>query len=175
MGLKIRKSAYLLSAGVGQCGYVPGLRDFCDITSLIVMTTQRKLTAALLAHELEFSTARSGGPGGQNVNKVNTKVILKFDVAQSQLLTDEEREIITQKLSASMTNDGVLMVVAQETRSQLTNKEAAVKKLEQMLAKAFVKKKARKATKPSKGAVQDRIKSKKQRSEKKKWRQNPTD
>jgi ribosome-associated protein len=67
------------------------------------------------------------------------------------------------------------MVVAQESRSQLTNKEVAVEKLEQLLAKAFVKKKARKATKPSKGAVQARIKGKKQHSEKKKWRQNPTD
>ena len=151
------------------------LRDFCDITGLIVMTTQRKLTAALLAHELDFSTARSGGPGGQNVNKVNTKVILKFDVAQSQVLTDEERDIITQKLSASMTNEGVLMVVSQESRSQLTNKETAVEKLEKMLAKAFVRKKARKATKPTKGAVQERIKGKKQRSEKKKWRQSPMD
>ncbi len=132
---------------------------------------QRIILASTLGNEIVFSASRSSGAGGQNVNKVNTKVTLKFDVKNSQHLTEEEKEIILKKLSTRLTNDGVLILTSQEKRSQLQNKEDVVLKLEKILAKAFEKKKARKATKPSKGAVQERIKEKKQRSEKKQWRQ----
>lgn len=135
------------------------------------MTRQRKIDAALLGSELLYTTSRSSGPGGQNVNKVNTKVTLKFDVIQSRILTEEEKQIVSQKLSAKITGDGVLVITAQDKRSQLQNKEATILKFEKVLAKAFEKKKARKATKPSKGAIENRITSKKQRSEKKQWRQ----
>ncbi|MEO7992063.1 MAG: alternative ribosome rescue aminoacyl-tRNA hydrolase ArfB [Chryseolinea sp.] len=132
---------------------------------------QRIILASTLGNEIIFSASRSSGAGGQNVNKVNTKVTLKFDVKNSQHLNDEEKEIILKKLSTRLTNDGVLILTSQEKRSQLQNKEGVVLKMEKLLAKAFEKKKARKATKPSKGAVQERIKEKKQRSEKKQWRQ----
>jgi ribosome-associated protein len=132
-----------------------------------------KRTAATLGKEITFSTSRSSGPGGQNVNKVNTKVTLKFDVWQSQILTDEEKEVLKTKLSSRLTNDGVLILSSQDKRSQLENKENVIRKFDKVLAKAFEKKKARKATKPSKGAVQSRIKKKKEHSEKKKWRQKP--
>ncbi len=132
---------------------------------------QRIILASTLGNEIVFSASRSSGAGGQNVNKVNTKVTLKFDVKNSQHLSEEEKEIILKKLSTRLTNDGVLILTSQEKRSQLQNKEDVVLKLEKILAKAFEKKKARKATKPSKGAVQERIKEKKQRSEKKQWRQ----
>ena len=135
------------------------------------MTTQRKIDANLIGTELAYTTARSSGPGGQNVNKVNSKVILKFDIALSRILTDEEKAILLQKLATKLTVDGVLIITSQDKRSQLQNKEEAVSKLEKLLAKAFMKKKVRKATKPSKGAVESRITSKKQKSEKKKWRQ----
>jgi ribosome-associated protein len=131
----------------------------------------RKLTKELLTPEIVFTTSRSSGPGGQNVNKVNSKVTLKFDITNSVLLTDEEKEIIASKLSRYLTKENVLLLTAQEKRSQLENKEAVLMKLERLLTKAFEKRKARKATKPSKGAVQKRIKSKKELSEKKKWRQ----
>jgi ribosome-associated protein len=137
------------------------------------MATQRSITASLLGGELAFSTSRSSGPGGQNVNKVNTKVTVKLDVINSVVLTPEEKEIIQQKLASKLTNDGVLVLASQDKRSQLQNKEAVIEKLEKLLAKAFERKKPRKATKPSKGAVQNRIKSKKEHSEKKKWRQKP--
>lgn len=127
--------------------------------------------AKRLQSELSFSVSRSGGPGGQNVNKVNSKVTLKFDVAQSNVLTDEEKEVILRKLGARLTTDGVLLLTSQESRSQLDNKQTVMLKFDSLLTKAFEKKKPRKATKPSKGAVQKRIKSKKQHSEKKKWRQ----
>jgi ribosome-associated protein len=134
---------------------------------------QRKITAAILSHELVFSTSRSSGPGGQNVNKTNSKVTLKFDVGQSLVLTDEEKEILSKKLASKLTTDGFLMLTAQENRSQLQNKEAVILKFERTLNKAFEKRKIRKATKPSKGAIQNRKEKKKQLSEKKKWRQKP--
>lgn len=133
----------------------------------------RKITASLLRNELVFTTSRSGGPGGQNVNKVNSRVTLQFDVQGSQILTSEEKSTLLQKLSSRITREGLLIVNAQETRSQLQNKEAVVGKFDHIMAKAFEKKKARKATKPSKSAKQERIKKKKVVSEKKKWRRKP--
>ena len=127
--------------------------------------------AKRLQSELSFSVSRSGGPGGQNVNKVNSKVTLKFDVAQSVLLSAEEKEVVVRKLGARLTTDGVLILTSQESRSQLDNKQTVMLKFDSLLARAFEKKKPRKATKPSKGAVQKRIKNKKQHSEKKQWRQ----
>src|SRR5687768_4134012 len=134
------------------------------------MTAHRKITAYLLGNELVFTTSRSSGPGGQNVNKVNSKVTLQWDVGKSVMLTAEEKNILVQKLSSKLTREGVLMLNAQENRSQIQNKEAVIEKFERLLSKAFEKKKVRKATKPSKGAVQSRIKKKKAQSEKKQWR-----
>jgi ribosome-associated protein len=134
------------------------------------MANPRKLNAAVLGNELVFTTSRSSGPGGQNVNKVNSKVTLQFDVNGSAILTQEEKDIITQKLSSRLTRDGILLLTAQDKRSQLQNKESVLDKFDKVLIKAFERKKKRKATKPSKGAVQERIKKKKQLSEKKKWR-----
>lgn len=130
----------------------------------------RQVTSQLVASELEFVTSRSSGPGGQNVNKVNTKVTLRWPVVASVILSSEERETITQKLASRITLEGELVISAQDKRSQLQNKEAVLAKLDELLTKAFVKKKKRKATKPSKGAVQKRIESKKKHGEKKKMR-----
>jgi len=135
--------------------------------------TSRTLTASLLYQELIFTASRSGGPGGQNVNKVNSKVSLKFDVVHSQILTPDEKEAILQKLSSQITKDGVLFLTAQDKRSQLENKDAVVKKLEKLLAGAFKKEKVRRKSKPSKTSIQKRITGKKILSEKKKWRQKP--
>ena len=123
--------------------------------------------------EFSFATSRSSGPGGQNVNKVNTKVTLLWNINDSSILTLEQKEIITTKLAAHITKEGVLQVTSQETRSQLQNKEEVVQKLHKLLVKAFAKQKPRKATKPTKAAKRKRILEKKQRGEKKKWRQAP--
>lgn len=134
------------------------------------MTRQRKIDVALLGGELVFTTSRSSGPGGQNVNKVNTKVTLRFDIPRSQVLTGEEKEILLKKLSARLTNEGVLVLSSQDKRSQLQNKEAVVAKFEGVMANAFKKRKARRPTKPSKASVEKRITEKKRKGEKKKWR-----
>lgn len=124
-----------------------------------------------LFHELTFLTSRSSGPGGQNVNKVNSKVTLKWDVVHSATISPEQKETIFKKLTSRITTEGILMITAQDSRSQLDNKEAVLLKLDQLLIKAFTVAKARKATKPSKAAKQKRIKTKKHQSEKKQWRQ----
>jgi ribosome-associated protein len=133
----------------------------------------RTVTASLLNRELAFSASRSSGPGGQNVNKVNSKITLMFDVLRSEILTGEEKDVIVKKLASHLTKEGVLNLTAQDKRSQLENKEAAIQKLDKLLVKAFAKRKIRKATKPSKTAVQKRITNKKQHSQKKQWRQKP--
>jgi ribosome-associated protein len=133
----------------------------------------RIITASMLFHELDFTASRSSGPGGQNVNKVNSKISVKFDVVHSQILTEDEKAIILKNLSGHLTKDGILMISAQNKRSQLENKQIVIQKLESMMAKAFEKKKVRKATKASKSAIEKRINAKKLQAEKKKWRQKP--
>lgn len=137
------------------------------------MASNRKITAALLAPELVFTASRSGGPGGQNVNKVNSKVSLQFHVENSLILTPEEKVVIAEKVASKINRDGFVMLSAQESRSQADNKTTVVAKFDKLIAKAFERKKARKATKPSKSAVHERIKKKKVLSEKKKWRRKP--
>jgi ribosome-associated protein len=96
-----------------------------------------------------------------------------FDVVRSEILTEEEKDVIVRKLASRLTKEGILILTAQDKRSQLENKEAAIQKLDKLLIKAFAKRKIRKATKPSKTAVQKRITNKKQHSQKKQWRQKP--
>jgi ribosome-associated protein len=137
------------------------------------MSQPRILPASLFGNELEFSTSRSSGPGGQNVNKVNSKVTLQFHIGNSQVLSTEEKEQLSKKLASQLTKEGYLLLSSQDSRSQIQNKEAVMVKFEKLLASGLKKRKARKATKPSKGSVKERINKKKQHSEKKKWRQKP--
>lgn len=123
--------------------------------------------------ELQFSTSRSSGPGGQNVNKVNTKVIIHFDVRNSAALSSDQKLILLQKLESRLTNEGVLVLASQDKRSQLQNKEAVLEKLERILRKAFEVKRVRKATKPTRSSAEKRIKKKKLHGDKKKLRQRP--
>ena len=117
--------------------------------------------------ELQVQTSRSSGPGGQNVNKVESRVELRWQVATSLLVTEEQKEVLLQKLEKQLTADGFLLITAQEDRSQLRNKEIALQKFHDLLKRTLHKPKARKATKPSKGAVRKRLETKKKHSEKK--------
>lgn len=123
--------------------------------------------ASNFLHELIFTSSRSGGPGGQNVNKVNSKVTLTWDITNSRILTEEQRILLLKKLSPNLTNKGVLFLTAQDKRSQLQNKETVLSKLDKLLLKAFTPRKVRKATKPGKAALRKRIQEKKHKSEKK--------
>ena len=117
--------------------------------------------------EIEIKASRSSGKGGQNVNKVSTKIELVFDVNNSELLSDEEKSVVQQKLSNRISKEGKLILQSQESRSQLTNKEIAIKKLYELLEAALKKEKPRKATKPSKAKKEQRLQVKKVISEKK--------
>lgn len=134
------------------------------------MENNHILSFEQLTPELEFTTSRSSGPGGQNVNKVNSKVILRWNVLHSTLITDEQKVLLLNKLSTQLTREGELILTAQESRSQLQNKEAVIEKLNTLLRKAFTKPKARKATKPTKSSKVKRVDNKKRHAEKKQWR-----
>ncbi len=119
------------------------------------------------AGELEIAFARSGGPGGQNVNKVSSKVDLRWSPVTSEVLSEVERALLLDKLKNRLTNDGVLIVTSTKTRDQLKNREDARDKLVLIVKAALDRPKPRKATKPSKRAKARRIANKKHVSEKK--------
>lgn len=119
------------------------------------------------AGELEISFARSGGPGGQNVNKVSSKVDLRWNPTTSTALGEDDRARIVEKLKSRLTNDGVLIVTSTLTRDQIQNREDARSKLALIVKAALDRPKPRKATKPSKGAKRRRIADKRHQAEKK--------
>ena len=123
------------------------------------------MDATRLQPELQYQFARSGGAGGQNVNKVATKAELRFDVRQSLLLSDEEKAILEEKWANKLTTDGELVLTHQTERTQLANKERVTKKFYRLVEKAFEKPKPRRATKPSRASVEERIARKKQKSD----------
>ncbi|MGK7395829.1 MAG: alternative ribosome rescue aminoacyl-tRNA hydrolase ArfB [Candidatus Cyclobacteriaceae bacterium M3_2C_046] len=117
--------------------------------------------------EYTMNTSRSGGPGGQHVNKVETKVALRFHIDNSQLLSQEEKERIHQKLKRRINSEGYLQVFAQEYRSQIKNKQLAEKRFYQYLNEALKNRKKRIPTKPSRQTIEKRIQAKKKQAEKK--------
>lgn len=123
-----------------------------------------------LQKEVIYKTSRSGGKGGQNVNKVSSKVELLFDVLQSQLFTDEEKQRMLPKLESRLNRDGYLQVMSEEERSQYLNKEKAIEKLHAILIKVLHQPKARKAIKLTKAMKAARLESKRKQSAKKESR-----
>jgi len=115
--------------------------------------------------EFTFRTSRSGGPGGQHVNKTETKVELIFDFHNSVQLSDEEKELVFKNLASRIKDDGMLHITRSSERSQVRNKIRVIEKFYELLERALTKQKKRLPTKISKAKKEARIKSKKIRSE----------
>jgi ribosome-associated protein len=125
--------------------------------------------------EVTFTFARSGGPGGQNVNKTDSKAILRWNILKSPWVPQDVRSRFLEAYSSRLTSDGDVVIHSDEHRDRLANERACLEKLTNMLRKVWVPPKKRIATKPSRSAQRKRVESKRLRSDVKKARRSPVD
>lgn len=123
--------------------------------------------------DLTFEFSRGSGPGGQNVNKVNSRVTLRWNIAEAEYLSDSIRDRLLEKLKTRVTNDGELVLHASEYRDQPKNRDAAIGRLKTLVADALYQQKTRRKTRPSRGSVERRIQASKRKSAVKKMRRKP--
>lgn len=131
------------------------------------------MNTEIIISELQFKAVRSSGAGGQNVNKVSSKVVLSFDLKNSKALSEEEILLLENKLSNRLTSEQILILNCDEDRSQLKNKAIVTKRFLDIIATGLLVPKIRKATKIPKSVIRKRIKDKKNISEIKKNRRKP--
>jgi ribosome-associated protein len=127
------------------------------------------------AAELQVSAISGGGPGGQHVNKSATRVAVQWNVRTTRALRDDQRERVLLKLASRLDSEGMIRIVGGEFRSQQQNRRAAFERLQQLVARALVVPRPRKATRPTFGSVQERLSTKRQRSQTKQQRRRPLD
>jgi len=139
------------------------------------MSGEQNIYTNELDNELKFRFSRSGGPGGQHVNKVNTKVELRFSVRDSMVLKDDEKELLFEILGKQLNQEGELVILSQETRSQLKNKQKAIERFYDLLNDTLKPKKKRKATLIPKAAKEKRLKNKQEHAQKKERRRKDFD
>jgi ribosome-associated protein len=133
------------------------------------------LEARNLEREFDFSTSRSGGPGGQNVNKVNTKVELRFNIFASEVLTEPEKALILTRLKNRINSAGEMIVTSQTERSQLNNKKEAIQKCLVIISKALSTSPERRPTAPTVESREERLEKKRKKSHKKRIRKRIED
>ncbi len=137
------------------------------------MSKVKEVLSRDYSSEWKFETSRSSGAGGQHVNKVETRVTLRWPVTQSTILTEQERTHLQQKWHNQLTQEGELLLHDSSSRSQFRNKEKTIRKLKKALEIAFAPIKQRKPTKPPSSVVRKRLKNKKELGEKKAMRRPP--
>ncbi|HYO14067.1 MAG TPA: alternative ribosome rescue aminoacyl-tRNA hydrolase ArfB [Thermoanaerobaculia bacterium] len=128
---------------------------------------------AIPDEEVTFATSRSGGPGGQNVNKLETRVTLRFDLAGSAVLTEEQKARLRERLGTRITRAGILQVTSQRHRTQAANRDAAVKRFAELVREALQEEAPRKKTRPSRAAKARRVEAKRRQSQRKRQRSAP--
>ena len=131
------------------------------------------MEAEKILSELSFKAVRSSGAGGQNVNKVSSKVVLTFDLNASKALSDEEKELLLSKLTSRLTSEAILILNCDEDRSQLKNKTIVTKRFLELIEKGLKVPKKRKTTKIPKSVVEKRLKDKSTTAEIKQNRKKP--
>lgn len=131
------------------------------------------MDAAKIISELNFKAVRSSGSGGQNVNKVSSKVVLSFDLNASEALSDDEKVLLQNNLTSRLTSENILILNCDEDRSQLKNKDIVIKRFLEIIKKGLYVPKVRKATKVPKAVIKKRIKDKKNVSDLKQSRKKP--
>jgi ribosome-associated protein len=125
------------------------------------------MNTELMIKELKFKAVRSGGAGGQHVNKVSSKIELTFDLGNSESFTEEEKALLIQKLKSKLTKDNVLLLQCDESRSQHKNKEIAIDRFLNIISGGLIIQKPRKETRPSKSSIVKRLEKKKKQAFKK--------
>jgi len=130
-------------------------------------------TINLLLSELSFKAIRSSGPGGQHANKVSSKIELTFDLVNSKVLTEEQKELLLKNIATRLTKENILILFCDESRSQHKNKDIVIERFSQIIKAGLTIPKKRKATKPSKAIIRRRLENKKRISIKKISRKRP--